>query len=43
MIQSTIFAISAEESRFTLNGALLLLRETRARDGFDRRSQAGAD
>jgi DNA polymerase-3 subunit beta len=27
MIQSTIFAISAEESRFTLNGALLLLRE----------------
>jgi DNA polymerase-3 subunit beta len=28
MIQSTIFAISAEESRFTLNGALLLLRET---------------
>jgi DNA polymerase-3 subunit beta len=28
MIQSTIFAISAEESRFTLNGALLLLRES---------------
>jgi DNA polymerase-3 subunit beta len=28
MIQSTIFAISAEESRFTLNGALLLLRDT---------------
>ena len=28
MIQSTIFAISAEESRFTLNGALLMLRET---------------
>jgi DNA polymerase III subunit beta len=28
MISSTIFAISAEESRFTLNGALLLLRET---------------
>jgi DNA polymerase-3 subunit beta len=28
MIQSTIFAISAEESRFTLNGSLLLLRET---------------
>jgi DNA polymerase-3 subunit beta len=27
MIQSTIFSISAEESRFTLNGALLLLRE----------------
>lgn len=26
MIQRTIFAISAEESRFTLNGALLLLR-----------------
>src|SRR3954454_10199800 len=26
MIQKTIFAISAEESRFTLNGALLLLR-----------------
>ena len=28
MIQSTIFSISAEESRFTLNGALLLLRES---------------
>jgi DNA polymerase-3 subunit beta len=28
MIASTIFAISAEESRFTLNGALLLLRDT---------------
>ena len=28
MIASTIFAISAEESRFTLNGALLLLKET---------------
>lgn len=28
MISSTIFAISAEESRFTLNGALLLLRDT---------------
>lgn len=28
MISSTIFAISAEESRFTLNGALLLLKET---------------
>ncbi len=27
MIGSTIFAISAEESRFTLNGALLVLRE----------------
>jgi DNA polymerase-3 subunit beta len=27
MIGSTIFAISAEESRFTLNGALLILRE----------------
>jgi DNA polymerase III subunit beta len=27
MIASTIFAISAEESRFTLNGALLLLKE----------------
>ena len=27
MIQKTIFSISAEESRFTLNGALLLLRE----------------
>lgn len=27
MISSTIFAISAEESRFTLNGALLILRE----------------
>lgn len=26
MIQKTIFSISAEESRFTLNGALLLLR-----------------
>src|SRR3954469_21700424 len=26
MIQRTVFAISAEESRFTLNGALLLLR-----------------
>ena len=25
MIQKTIFAISTEESRFTLNGALLLL------------------
>ena len=28
MISSTIFAISAEESRFTLNGALLILKET---------------
>jgi len=28
MIGSTIFAISAEESRFTLNGALLVLKET---------------
>ncbi|HSU60933.1 MAG TPA: DNA polymerase III subunit beta [Bryobacteraceae bacterium] len=28
MIGGTIFAISAEESRFTLNGALLLLRDT---------------
>jgi DNA polymerase-3 subunit beta len=28
MISSTIFAISAEESRFTLNGALLILRDT---------------
>ncbi len=28
MIAKTIFAISAEESRFTLNGALLLLKET---------------
>jgi DNA polymerase-3 subunit beta len=27
MIAQTIFAISAEESRFTLNGALLMLRE----------------
>ncbi|MGH9630202.1 MAG: DNA polymerase III subunit beta, partial [Bryobacteraceae bacterium] len=27
MIAKTIFAISAEESRFTLNGALLILRE----------------
>lgn len=27
MIASTIFAISAEESRFTLNGALLILKE----------------
>lgn len=27
MIGNTIFAISAEESRFTLNGALLILRE----------------
>ena len=27
MIQRTIFAISAEESRFTLNGALLVLSE----------------
>jgi DNA polymerase III subunit beta len=27
MISSTIFAISAEESRFTLNGALLILKE----------------
>lgn len=27
MIASTIFSISAEESRFTLNGALLLIRE----------------
>ncbi len=26
MIGSTIFAISAEESRFTLNGALLILK-----------------
>lgn len=28
MIERTIFAISAEESRFTLNGALLLLKNT---------------
>src|SRR5947209_6679135 len=28
MISHTIFAISAEESRFTLNGALLILNET---------------
>ena len=28
MISSTIFAISAEESRFTLNGALLILKES---------------
>jgi DNA polymerase-3 subunit beta len=28
MIADTTFAISAEESRFTLNGALLILRET---------------
>ena len=28
MIADTIFAISAEESRFTLNGALLILKET---------------
>ncbi|HEY7097747.1 MAG TPA: DNA polymerase III subunit beta [Terriglobales bacterium] len=28
MIAGTTFAISAEESRFTLNGALLILRET---------------
>ncbi len=28
MISRTIFAISSEESRFTLNGALLLLRDT---------------
>ncbi|MBV9265802.1 MAG: DNA polymerase III subunit beta, partial [Acidobacteriaceae bacterium] len=28
MISHTIFAISAEESRFTLNGALLILKET---------------
>jgi DNA polymerase-3 subunit beta len=28
MIGHTIFAISAEESRFTLNGALLILRDT---------------
>jgi DNA polymerase-3 subunit beta len=28
MIAKTIFAISAEESRFTLNGALLLVRDT---------------
>src|SRR5690242_741644 len=28
MIASTIFAISAEESRFTLNGALLILNES---------------
>jgi DNA polymerase-3 subunit beta len=28
MIASTIFSISAEESRFTLNGALLILKET---------------
>src|SRR5689334_18153920 len=28
MITKTIFAISAEESRFTLNGALLILKDT---------------
>jgi DNA polymerase-3 subunit beta len=30
MIQRTMFAISMEESRFTLNGALLLLKEDKA-------------
>jgi DNA polymerase-3 subunit beta len=30
MIQRTMFAISMEESRFTLNGALLLLKEEKA-------------
>ena len=41
MIQKTIFAISAEESRFTLNGALLMLKERRPGDGRDRRTPAG--
>ena len=41
MISETIFAISTEESRFTLNGALLLLQEQRPDDGGDRRSPPG--
>ena len=36
MIARTIFAISMEESRFTLNGALLLLKSRWALDGGDR-------
>ena len=41
MIARTMFAISMEESRFTLNGALLLLGDKGADHGGDRRSPAG--
>ena len=42
MISRTIFAISAEESRFTLNGALLMVQADGLDDGGDRRAPAGA-
>ena len=41
MIAKTIFAISTEESRFTLNGALLILKRQRHHDGGNRRPPAG--
>ena len=41
MIARTMFAISMEESRFTLNGALLLLGDKTSDDGGDRRASSG--
>ena len=41
MITRTMFAISMEESRFTLNGALLLLGDKGPHYGRDRRTPAG--
>ena len=41
MIAKTVFAISSEESRFTLNGALLVLKSKGHRDGGDRRASPG--
>ena len=42
MIAKTIFAISNEESRYTLNGALLVLKAESMMDGGDGRASAGA-
>ncbi len=41
MISRTIFAISMEESRFTLNGSLLLLKSNGIGDGGDGRASIG--
>ena len=42
MISKVLFAVSAEESRFQLNGALLLEEGRVVRDGGDRRPPHGA-
>ena len=42
MISKTIFAISNEESRYTLNGALLILKAESLSHGGHRRSSPGA-